>query len=62
MQVLSPLSVKVAVLLRRLGVPQVMQADYVGFELPSEAFVIGYGLDYNDEYRHLPYVAKLPGT
>jgi hypoxanthine phosphoribosyltransferase len=62
MQELSPLSVKVAVLLRRLGVPQVLQPDYVGFELPSEAFVVGYGLDYNDEYRHLPYVANLPGT
>ena len=31
---------------------------YVGFEIPDE-FVIGYGLDYNDEYRHLPYVGVM---
>jgi hypoxanthine phosphoribosyltransferase len=54
------LSVKVAVLLRKLG-RQVhpVHADYIGFEIPDE-FVVGYGLDYNDEYRQLPYVAVLP--
>ena len=26
---------------------------------PRDVFVVGYGLDYNDEYRHLPYVAAL---
>lgn len=54
------LSVKVAVLLRKLG-RQVhpVHADYVGFEIPDE-FVVGYGLDYNDEYRQLPHVAVLP--
>jgi hypoxanthine phosphoribosyltransferase len=31
----------------------------VGFDIPDE-FVVGYGLDYNDEYRQLPYVAVLP--
>ena len=53
-------SVKVAVLLRKVG-RQVhcVQVDYVGFEIPDE-FVVGYGLDYNDEYRQLPYVAVLP--
>ena len=53
-------SVKVAVLLRKQG-RQVhpVTADYVGFDIPDE-FVVGYGLDYNDEYRHLPYVAVLP--
>jgi len=29
--------------------------DYVGFEIPDE-FVVGYGLDFNDEHRHLPFV------
>jgi hypoxanthine phosphoribosyltransferase len=51
--------VRTAVLLRkkeRLAVP--FEADYVGFDIPDE-FVIGYGLDYNDEYRHLPYIGVL---
>lgn len=53
-------SVRVAVLLRkhdRLVVP--FEADYIGFDIP-DAFVVGYGLDYNDEYRHLPYIAVFP--
>ena len=52
-------TVRVAVLLRkkeRLVEP--VTADYVGFDIPDE-FVVGYGLDYNDEYRHLPHIAVL---
>ena len=53
------LSVRVAVLLRKLGRQQLpLEPDYCGFEIP-DAFVVGYGLDFNDEYRHLPYVAVL---
>ncbi len=33
-------------------------ADYIGFTIPNE-FVVGYGLDYNDRYRNLPYVGVL---
>ncbi|MBR5769728.1 MAG: hypoxanthine phosphoribosyltransferase, partial [Clostridia bacterium] len=33
-------------------------ADYVGFEIPDE-FVVGYGLDYDQKYRNLPYVGIL---
>jgi hypoxanthine phosphoribosyltransferase len=56
----GPASVKVAVLLRKLGrQAHAVQADFVGFDIPDE-FVVGYGLDYNDEYRHLPHVAVLP--
>lgn len=36
-----------------------MQADFIGFSIANE-FVIGYGLDFNGFYRHLPYVAVLP--
>ena len=35
-----------------------MQADYVGFSVPDE-FVIGYGLDYDEKYRNLPYIGIL---
>src|SRR5262249_38651641 len=52
--------VRTCVLLRKLGRQEVaFEADYVGFEIP-DSFVVGYGLDYNDEYRHLPHVAVLP--
>jgi hypoxanthine phosphoribosyltransferase len=54
----GPASVRVAVLLHKLGREALFTADYVGFEIP-DAFVVGYGLDYNDEYRHLPYIAVL---
>ena len=33
-------------------------ADYTGFQIPN-AFVVGYGLDYNEQYRNLPYVGIL---
>jgi hypoxanthine phosphoribosyltransferase len=54
------LSVKIAVLLRKQG-KQIypVRVDYIGFDIP-DAFVVGYGLDYNDESRQLPYVAALP--
>ena len=52
-------SVRTAVLLRKIGRQVVpLEPDYCGFVIP-DAFVVGYGLDYNDEYRHLPYVGVL---
>jgi hypoxanthine phosphoribosyltransferase len=52
-------SVRTAVLLRKIGRQQVhLEPDYCGFSIP-DAFVVGYGLDYNDDYRHLRYVAIL---
>lgn len=57
---LGAASVRVAVLLRKRGRQEVpLEPDYCGFEIPN-AFVVGYGLDHNDEFRHLPYVAVLP--
>lgn len=35
-----------------------ISAEYVGFEIPNE-FVVGYGLDFNEKYRNLPYVGIL---
>lgn len=31
--------------------------EYVGFEVP-DVYLVGYGLDYNQEYRHLPYIGE----
>lgn len=55
-------SLRVGVLLRKRGRQTVpLEPDYCGFEIP-DAFVVGYGLDYNDEYRQLPHVAVLPAA
>jgi hypoxanthine phosphoribosyltransferase len=52
-------SVRSAVLLYKQGRQQVhLHPEHVGIEIPNE-FVVGYGLDYQDAYRHLPYVAIL---
>jgi hypoxanthine phosphoribosyltransferase len=57
---LGAASLRTAILLRKRGRQQVsFEPDYCGFDIP-DAFVVGYGLDYNDEYRHLPYIAVLP--
>lgn len=56
---LGPATLRSAVLLRKQGRQQVAMApDHVAFEIPDE-FVVGYGLDYRDEYRNLPYLASL---
>jgi len=34
------------------------QIDMVGFKIPND-FVVGYGLDYQNHYRHLPYIARV---
>ena len=55
----KPASLEVATLLNKVGLQKVpLDIRYVGFEIPSE-FVVGYGLDYNERYRNLPYVARL---
>jgi len=55
-------SVRTCVLLQKIGRQQVeFQADYVGFAIPDK-FVVGYGLDFNDEFRHLPFIAVLPDS
>ena len=59
LQGLGAAEVATAVLLRKLGRQQVdYLPDFIGFDIPDE-FVVGYGLDYNDQHRHLPYVAAV---
>ena len=56
---LGPKSIQSAVLLRKTGQQQVAwQPDFIAFDIPDE-FVVGYGLDYNDEYRNLSHIACL---
>lgn len=57
----NPASLKICTLLdkperRKPGIT--LQPDYTGFTIPN-AFVVGYGLDYNEHYRNLPYVGIL---
>ena len=57
----EPASLKICTLLdkperRKEGIT--LQADYTGFVIPN-AFVVGYGLDFNEQYRNLPYVGIL---
>ena len=48
-----------AVLLwKRPALKSPLSPDYYGFQIPDE-FVVGYGLDYNDEYRHLPFIGVM---
>lgn len=55
----GPTSIRSAVLLRKNGRQEIdYQPDFVGFDIPDE-FVVGYGLDYEDMYRNLPYLAAL---
>ena len=53
----EPESLKICTLLNKKERRKVqIEADYVGFEIPNK-FVLGYGLDYEEYYRNLPYVA-----
>ena len=57
----GPASLKICTLLdkpERRNPRVTLKADYTGFTIPN-AFVVGYGLDYNEKYRNLPYVGIL---
>ena len=55
----KPSSLKMCVLLDKPARRQIsIEADYVGFLCPDE-FLVGYGLDYAESYRNLPYIATL---
>jgi hypoxanthine phosphoribosyltransferase len=58
----GPASVEVFALLRKPDAAQVpVDVRYVGFDIPSE-FVVGYGLDYAERYRNLPFVGTLSAS
>ncbi|MFN3551391.1 MAG: hypoxanthine phosphoribosyltransferase [Endomicrobiia bacterium] len=52
-------SVKICVLLNKVGRRKTkIKIDYKGFDVPNK-FIVGYGLDYNEQYRNLPYIASI---
>jgi hypoxanthine phosphoribosyltransferase len=54
-----PRSLKTAVLLRKLAKnPPDVSVEFVGFDI-EDRFVVGYGLDFNDQYRNYPHIAVL---
>ena len=58
----KPASLRVCSLLSKPSRRQAdVQLDYVGFEVP-DGFVVGYGLDYQERHRNLPYIAALDPT
>lgn len=57
----NPASIKICTLLdkpERRNPAVTLRPDYVGFTIPNE-FVVGYGMDYNEFYRNLPYIGVL---
>ena len=61
LQARNPASLKICTLLdkpERRNPNITLEADWVGFTIPNE-FVVGYGLDYNEYYRNLPFVGVL---
>jgi len=55
----NPRSLRICTLLNKTSRREVpVQVDYIGFDIPNE-FVVGYGLDYNEIYRNLPFVGVL---
>jgi hypoxanthine phosphoribosyltransferase len=59
LQIRQPRSLKVCALLSKPSARQIdVTVDFLGFEIPNE-FVVGYGLDYEEKYRNLPYIGIL---
>ena len=58
LQMRNPNSVKICAILSKPSRQADIEPDYKGFDVPDE-FVVGYGLDYDEKYRNLPYVGVL---
>ena len=57
----NPKTIKICTLLDKPARRKAdVEADYVGFEV-EDLFVVGYGLDYDQKYRNLPYISYLEG-
>ena len=54
----KPASLRRCAFLRKRRANQAVPIDYLGFDIP-DVWVVGYGLDYKDRYRTLPYIAEL---
>ena len=54
----NPASIRTCVLVRKRRESVEVPLDYLGFEIP-DVWVVGYGLDFADKYRTLPYIAEL---
>jgi hypoxanthine phosphoribosyltransferase len=52
----NPKSIRVCSLLRKDNAKINVKVDYIGFNINKKAFVIGYGLDLAEKYRHLPNI------
>jgi len=54
----NPTDLKVATLLRKQGRNPAVSADFIGFDI-EDKFVIGYGLDFDEKYRNIPFIGYL---
>jgi hypoxanthine phosphoribosyltransferase len=55
----NPASIEIVTLLRKPDAIKVeVPVKYIGFDIPND-FVVGFGLDYNERYRDLPYIGRL---
>ncbi len=59
LQARNPTSIRTCVLVRKLSrAERDVQVDYLGFDIP-DVWVVGYGLDYTEQYRTLPYIGTM---
>ena len=62
LQSLNPKTIKICTLLDKPSRREFsVSVDYIGFEIPN-VFVVGYGLDYSQMYRNLPYIAAIESS
>jgi len=55
----GPASIRTCALVRKPSSQVDVQVDYLGFEIP-DVWAVGYGLDYKDKFRTLPYIGTIP--